>query len=662
MIRTPARPPRAQARPQAAEMAEDGALLRRLATSGLVLIAAAALAGAAFAQDAPTEDSADTAGEEIITSHGYSYFGNLDYPADYESFDFVNPDAPKGGRMVLGATGTFDSLNPYSTKGRAGALTSILYDSLIESIEDQVGQYYCIVCESLEYPESKDWVIFHMRPEATFSDGTPVTAEDVVYSHTLFITQGLPSYAQAVDRMVESAEALDEHTVKFTFNPEESKRSRIETVGATPIFSKAWFEEDPENRRLDEPRLEVAVGSGPYALANYEVNRRIVYERREDYWGEDIPFNAGRNNYDTIRVEYFADQTASFEAFKAGEYLFRTETDPRLWATAYEFPKVQEGIVVKEEIPDGSPPNPTGFVFNLAKPQFQDKNVRKAIALAYNFEWSNESLLYGLYTPRSSFVEGTHVEAKDTPSDAELAFLESLDEGIVPDDLLSEPVPVMHESSASDLADRRNLRQASRLLDEAGWTVDDQGIRRNEAGETLKVHMLIPSNIEPSVESMHETYVRNLRQIGVDASFERVDPSQYTLRRRERDYDMLYSTRYGSFLSTGGGLSQMYGSREAEFSLFNPAGLASPLVDAIIEASFTADSQKETDVALKALDRALRYEFFVVPTGYIADHWVAYYDMYEHPDQIAPYDLGYLSTWWVDPEKEEALREAGAID
>jgi microcin C transport system substrate-binding protein len=219
----------------------------------------------------------------------------------------------------------------------------------------------------------------------------------------------------------------------------------------------------------------------------------------------------------------------------------------------------------------------------------------------------------------------------------------------------------MHESDSQDLLGRRTQRQATRLLNEAGWEVGSDGLARNEAGQTLRINMLIPSNIESSVEGMHETYVQNLRAIGIDASFEKVDTAQYTLRQRERGYDMIYSTRYGAFLSTGGGLSQMYGSKEAEFSLFNPAGLASPFVDAVIEASFEAESQEETDVALMALDRALRYEFFVVPTGYIADNWVAYYDMYEHPEQMAPYDLGYLSYWWVNPDKAQALREAGAL-
>lgn len=598
--------------------------------------------------------------ETVIEAHGYSYFGNLDYPSDYEHLAYVNPDAPKGGEIALGASGTFDSLNPYSRKGRAGALTSIQYDSLIDTTADAVGQYYGVVAHTIEYPESRDWVIFHMRPEATFWDGTPVTAEDVVYSHRLFIEQGLPSYAQAVGRMVTGSEALDDHTVKFTFNPELSKRSRIETVGSTPIFSKAWFEAD-ESRRLDEPRLEVAVGSGPYKLESYDINRQIVYARRDDYWGKDLPFNKGRHNYDRIRIEYFADQTASFEAFKAGEYTIRIESDPKLWASSYDFPKIDSGDVVKYELPDGSPPNPTGFVFNLAKPQFADRRVREAVALAFNFEWTNESLLFGLYSPRSSFVEGTPIEAKDTPTGAELAFLEALGD-IVPPEVISEPVRTMHSSGADRLNDRRNLRSASRLLDDAGWVVGDDGIRRNANGEALAISMLYPTNIQDSVDAMHETYAQNLEQLGIAVTLEKVDPSQYTNRRRDRDYDMMYSTRYGAFLSTGGGLTQMYGSQEAEFSLFNPAGLASPMVDAILEASFTTTSQEETDVALMALDRALRHEFFVVPTGYIADHWVAAYDMYEFPENLPPYDLGYLDLWWVNADKEAELKASGALN
>lgn len=614
-------------------------------TGGIVLAAGLATSGYA---------------EDIIESHGYSYFGNLDYPADYSHFNFVNPDAPKGGEISLGASGTFDSLNPYSRKGRSGVLTSIQYDQLMESVEDSVGQYYGILAERLEYPADRDWAIFYMRPEARFSDGTPVTAHDVVYSHKLMITQGLPSYAEAVSRMVPDAEALDDHTVKFHFNPEVSRRSLIETVASTPVFQKAWFEEDPENRRLDEPRLEVPPGSGPYILESYDINRQIVYKRRDDYWGKDLPFNKGRHNYDRIRVEYFADQTASFEAFKAGEYTIRVESDPKVWAASYDFPKVNNGTVVQMTLPDGSPPNPTGFVFNLATPQLQDKSVREAISLAFNFEWTNESLLFGLYSPRSSFIEGTPLEAKDVPTGKELEFLQSLGD-VVPQEIFDTPVRVMHTSDAARVNDRRNLRRAAKMLEDAGWTVGDDGIRRNAEGQELSVDMLFPSNIQSSVEAMHETYAQNLALIGVKANLDKVDPSQYTNRRRDREFDMLYSTIYNTFLSTGGGLSQMYGSKEASFSLFNPAGLASPLVDAIIEASFVTDNQEDQDAALMALDRALRHEFFIVPTGHIAEHWVAAYDMYAHPETLPPYALGYLDLWWIDPEKEAALKEKGAL-
>ena len=618
--------------------------------AGLMATGIALWAGQSLAEDAP---------ENITQAHGYSYFGNLDYPADYPHLPYANPDAPKGGELSLGATGTFDSLNPYSRKGRAGALTTLQYDQLIESVADSVGQYYCVLCESLEYDEGKNYVIFHLRPEAVFSDGTPVTAEDAVYSHRLFIEQGLPSYAQAVGRMVTGAEALDEHTVKFTFAEGITRRSLIETVGSTPVFSKAWFEAD-ESRRLDEPRLEVAIGSGPYVLDSYEVNRRIVYKRNPDYWGKELPFNKGRHNYDSIRIEYFADSTAAFEAFKAGEYTFKNEGDPKQWATGYDFPKVQDGTVVKEALPDGSPPDASGFVFNLAKPQFADKEVRKALALAFNFEWTNESLRYGLYSPRSSFVEGTPLEAKGLPEGAEKAFLESLGD-IVPAALMTEEPMTSHVSGAARLNDRGNLRKAAAMLEEAGWSIGDDQLRRNADGKTLDMSIPIPSNMDPTLEAMVETYVQNLEILGVNASYEKIDPAQYTLRRRERDYDVIYSTQYGAFLSTGGGLSQMYGSKEAEFSLFNPAGIASPLVDAIIEASFDTTNQEDQDAALMALDRALRYEFFVIPTGYIAEHWVAHFDMYDHPDPLPPYDLGYLDLWWIDADKAQALKDKGAL-
>ncbi|MGM0742354.1 MAG: extracellular solute-binding protein [Pseudomonadota bacterium] len=603
--------------------------------------------------------------DHVIRSHGYSYYGDLTYPADYEHFDYVNPDAPKGGEISLYAPGTFDSMNPYSRKGRAGRYSWMVYESLLGEMPasggpapaDVYGEMYGLLAESLEYDEGKTWVIFNMRPEARFADGTPVTAHDVVFSHNLFLEQGLPSYAQAVSRRITGAEALDDHRVKFTFAEDISRRSLIDQVGSTPVFPKAWYEEN--GARLDEPRLEAAPGSGPYQVASYDVNRRIVYERDPDYWGKDLPINRGRHNFDRIRIEYFADDSAAFEAFKAGEYTFRAETNSKSWATGYDFRAVDRGWVRLEELPDGTPPTPNGIVFNLARAPLKDVRVREAVALAYNFEWTNESLQYGLFSQRHSFVQDTPLEAEGVPEGAELELLKSLGD-VVPEAMLSEPARRAHESNGSRLNDRRNLRRAMKLLDEAGWSVGEDGKRRNAQGEVLSLDFPIPSSGSATLSAVVESFVSNLKLMGIDARQEKVDPSQFTMRSRDRDYDLVFDS-YTSFLGAGTGLMQRFGSEDAAFSLFNPAGLASPMVDAIINAALDADTREEEDTALTALDRALRHEFFMVPVWYNDSNWVAYWDMYEHPDALPPYALGVLDFWWYNEDKAKALEEAGAL-
>jgi len=626
-----------------------------LALMGLMI--AALCAQSALAQD---QDK-----DQVIRSHGYSYYGDLTYPADYEHFDYVNPDAPKGGEISLYAPGTFDSMNPYSRKGRAGRLSWMVYESLLGEMPasggpapaDVYGEMYGLLAESLEYDEGKTWVIFNMRPEARFADGTPVTAHDVVFSHNLFLEQGLPSYAQAVSRRITGAEALDDHRVKFTFAEGISRRSLIDQVGSTPVFPKAWYEEN--EARLDEPRLEAAPGSGPYQVASYDVNRRVVYERNPDYWGKDLPINRGRHNFDRIRIEYFADDSAAFEAFKAGEYTFRAETNSKTWATGYQFPAVDKGWVRLEELPDGTPPTPNGIVFNLAREPLKDKRVREAVALAFNFEWTNESLQYGLFKQRHSFVQDTPLQAEGVPEGAELELLKSLGD-VVPEAMLSEPARRAHESDGSRLNDRRNLRRAMKLLDEAGWSVGDDGMRRNAQGDLLSLDFPIPSSGSATLSAVVESFVSNLKLMGIDARQEKVDPSQYTLRSRDRDYDLVFDS-YTSFLGAGTGLMQRFGSQEAAFSLFNPAGLASPMVDAIIDAALDAETREEERTALTALDRALRHEFFMVPVWYNDSNWVAYWDMYEHPDTLPPYALGVLDFWWYNEDKAKALKEAGAL-
>ena len=602
--------------------------------------------------------------EKIITSHGYSFYGNLTYPADFAHLNYVNPDAPKGGEISIASLGTFDSMNPYSRKGRRGDLSWMMYESLLGDAPtgggvpaDTYGESYGLLAERLEYDEGKNWVIFYMRPEARFSDGTPVTAYDIEFSHNLLLDQGLQSYAEAVRKRIPKVEVIDDHTIKFYFTPGISRRSLIDQVGGVPAWSKKWF--DDTGARLDESRLETSPGSGPYVIESVDVNRRIVYKRNPDYWAKDLPINVGRHNFDTIRIEYFGDENAAFEAFKAGEYTFRSEGNSRQWATAYDFPKVTNGQIIKKELPDGSPPTPSGFVFNLGREVLKDRRVREAIALGFNFEWTNESLQFGLFKPRVSYTQDTELMAMGVPEGAELEFLKSLGD-IVPPEMLTQSAWTPHTSSADRLLDRRNLRAAMKLLDEAGWAVGDDGKRRNAAGERLKLTFLLNSAGSSTLRAVVENFLSNLDAMGIEAVLEAVDASQYTLRERDRDYDLVYDS-YAAFLGTGTGLMQRYGSEAAAFSLFNPAGLASPLVDTIIEASLNAQSSEEEKTTLRALDRALRHEFIMIPTWYNDSFWVAYYDQYEHPDTIPPFDLGYLDFWWYNQDKADALRAAGAL-
>ncbi len=607
----------------------------------------------AIAEDGPT-----------TTSHGYSFYGDLTYPEDYAHFDYVNPDAPKGGEIALHVVGTFDSMHPYTRKGRAGALSTVMYESLLgdgtggaSAPADVYGENYCLLCERLEYNEGKDWVIFYMRPEARFSDGTPVTAHDIAFSHNLLLDEGLKSYADAVRKRIPKVEVIDDHTIKFYFTEGISRRSLIDQVGFVPAWSKKWYEETGAG--LDESRLEISPGSGPYMVDSVDVNRRIVYKRNPDYWGNDLPFNVGRNNFDTIRIEYFGDDTAAFEAFKAGEYTFRREGDSKKWASGYDFPKVSNGQVVIKDLPDGAPPAPTGIVFNLASEPFKDRRVRQAIALAYNSEWTNESLQFGLFRQRASFTQDTPLMATGMPEGLELEILQSFGD-LVPAAVLSEPVVEPHTSRPERLLDRRNARAAAKFLDDAGWAVGDDGVRRNADGQTLEITFLFNSAGPPTLSAVMENFVANVKQLGVDITFEKVDPSQYTSRERDRDYDLVYD-QYAAFLGTGTGLMQRFGSEAASFSLFNPAGLASPLVDSIIERSLNATTREEEAATLTALDRVLRYEFIMIPVWYNPSHWVAYYDQYEHPENIPPYALGQLDFWWYNQDKADALRAAGAL-
>ncbi|QUS35880.1 extracellular solute-binding protein [Falsirhodobacter algicola] len=572
----------------------------------------------------------------IIRAHGFSTFGNLKYGPDFAHLDYVNPDAPKGGEISVWSQGTFDSFNPYARVGRAPAYSALPYESLLGDVADEISAGYGLVAREIEYPETQDWVIFHMRPEAAFSDGTPVTAQDVVFSHYLLLEQGLPSYAQAVKALIPVAEAIDDHTVRFVFADGVPRKNLISQAGGVPIWSKAWYERT--GARLDESRFETSPGSGPWMIDSWDVNRRITLRRNPDYWGRDLPLMQGRANFETIRVEFFADTSAAFEAFKAGQFTFRQENSSITWATGYDFPALQRGDVIKEELPDGSMPAASGFVFNLRRPQFQDRRVRQALSLMYNFEWTNATLQYGLFQQRESFWQNTDLAASGPPEGRELELLQEVADQL-PAEILTEPAVMPHTSGERQL-DRRNLRAALALMEDAGWTGDATGQLMKD-GQGLVVEFLTQ---DPQMDRYVIPYVDNLKALGVNASYRRVDPAQYTSRERAFDWDMIYDA-YGNSAEEGIGLSQRFGS-DAKEDVFNPAGFASPAVDHLIERVVNADTEEEMAAGVRAVDRVLRYERIMVPTWYLGRFWVAYWNEYGRPDTLPPYALGQLDFWW----------------
>ncbi|WP_116133654.1 extracellular solute-binding protein [Tropicimonas sp. IMCC34043] len=615
----------------------------------LLLAGAALWAMAAAGQAAP---------EGWISAHGISTFpGEMKYPADFAHLDYVNPDAPKGGEISVWAFGGYDSMNPYSVKGRGERLSSIPYESLLTSTADEIGSDYGLLAERIEYPEDRTEVIFTLRPEAKFSDGSPVTAEDVLFSYEIFRDKGLPSFRAVLREQVASAEVLDDRRIRYVFASEEPKRDLIQTVGGLPVFSKAQYQ--AEGLDLEDTSMTPFLGSGPYVPAVLDVGKRAVYQRNPDYWGKDLPINVGRNNFDALRVEYFGDYNVALEGFKGGTYTFRDEASSKSWATSYDFPAVQEGYVKKVELPDGTLATGQAFVMNLRREQFQDPRVREAIGLLFNFQWSNEQLFYGIYERVNSFWENSDLAATGLPSEAELALLEPLKDKL-PAGVLDEPAVMAPVSGARQL-DRGNLRKASDLLDQAGWVVDQEGtgsdgLRRKD-GKTLRVEFL---NDSQTFDRVINPYVENLRRAGIDAVHSRVDQAEATNRERNFDFDII-TDQFPMGYIPGAGLKQYFGSETADTSVFNSMGLKSEAVDSLIDTIIAAETQEEMQVGVRALDRVLRAYRFWVPQWYKNVHTVAYYDMYEYPDPLPPYALGNLDFWWYNAEKAEKLKAAGVL-
>lgn len=605
----------------------------------------------------PVRAADEGAGAE---SHGLSAFGDLKYPADFAHFDYVNPDAPKGGafstipsvRFYNQSFFTFNSFNAYVLKGEGAQGMDLTFATLMARAGDEPDAVYGMAARSVQISADKTSYRFILRPEARFHDGSKLTAHDVAFSLNTLKQKGHPLVIVQLRDMVQ-AEATDDATVVVTF---AAKRARDVPlyVATLPIFSRAYY----ATRSFEESPLDVPLGSGPYRVGKFEVNRYVAYERVKDWWGADLPVSRGSFNFDVVRYEFYRDRDVAFEGFTGKNYLYREEFTSRIWATRYDFPAVKDGRVKLETVPDRTPTGGQGWFINTRRDKFKDPRVREALTYAFDFEWTNKTIMYGAYARAVSPFQNSDMVAVGPPSAEELKLLEPF-RGEVPDEVFGAPfLPPVSDGSGQD---RTLLRKASQLLQEAGLPVKD-GKRMLPNGEVLTIEFLLD---EVSFQPHHATFIKNLGLLGIEASIRQIDAVQY--RARVEDFDFDITTERLSMTATPGDSLRPYFSSQAAATKgsYNLAGIANPAIDALIEKIIGADDRVELTHACRALDRVFRAGRYWVPQWYRTTHPLAYWDVFDHPKTLPRYhvsdysgDVGERTIWWYDAAKAAKLEQA----
>ncbi|WEX12036.1 extracellular solute-binding protein [Chelativorans sp. AA-79] len=586
--------------------------------------------------------------------HGLSAFGDLKYPAGFEHFDYASLDAPKGGTITFQPgywffnqnVQTFNTLNSYVRTGDAPPRMELCFDALMMSAWDEPDSVYGLVAESVAISEDRNSFTFKLRPEARFHDGSPITAEDVAFSYTLLKEKGHPDFVLTLSEMT-AAEAVGSREFRIVFSGKQSDRTILDVV-LYPIFSKASLEGKP----FDSSRLEPLLGSGPYKVGRFSAGRYIEYERVEDDWARDLPARRGLYHFDRIRIEFYSDRNAAFEAFKKGVTVFREEFTSRVWATGYDFPAIQDGRVVKREFPSELRPYFYCKALNQRRERFRDPRVREAVNLCFDFEWINKNLFYGLYDRSQSPFEKSPYKAEGLPSESELALLEPL-RGKVPDAVFGEAV--MQPVSDGSGRDRKMLRRAQELMQAAGWRKQN-GVLTNADGEPFTLEYLVNDQVFLSVEP---SFLGNLRAIGIDARMRHVDPTQYQLRLVSFDFDMTEIAFSLGATPTYDTLVQFFHSSTASVEgAHNYPGMADATVDSLIETAGKAQTREAFTTAMRALDRVLRARRDWIPNWYSANHRVAYWDMFGFKEPKPDYFFPVEALWWYDEEKAKAIGKA----
>jgi microcin C transport system substrate-binding protein len=615
---------------------------RHVLSLGLGALSAARLRPA-LAVDAGTE------------AHGISVFGDLKYPADFHHFEYVNVAAPKGGMFSLipsvraynQSYQTFNSLNAYILKGEGAQGMDMTFAPLMVRANDEPDAMYGLVAKSVQISADKLTYRFTLRPEARFHDGSKLTAHDAAFSLTTLKTKGHPLILQQMRDMVK-AEAPDEATLIVTFAEKRARDVPLYVAGL-PIFSSAYY----STRPFDESTLDIPLGSGPYKVGKFEVNRYIEYERVKDWWAADLPVSRGYYNFDIVRYEFYRDRDVAFEGFTGKNYLFREEFTARVWATRYDFPAVKDGRVKRETLPDETPSGAQGWFMNTRREQFRDPPVREALIQAFDFEWTNKTIMYGAYARTHSPFQNSDMMANGPPSPEELKLLEPF-RGQVPDEVFGPPfVPPVSDGSGQD---RALLRKASQLLQDAGCVIKD-GKRLLPNGEVFKIEFL---HDEPSFQPHHAPYLKNLGTLGIDASLRIVDPVQHRARVEDFDFDIAIE-RFSMSATPGDAMRPFFSSQAAKTKgSYNLAGIANPAIDALIEKIIGADNRVDLTFACRAFDRVFRAGRYWVPQWYRTSHPIAYWDLFGHPEKTARYaqGVGAPEIWWSDPAKAAKAEQA----
>ncbi|KIH85816.1 extracellular solute-binding protein [Pseudomonas batumici] len=563
------------------------------------------------------------------------------YPADFRHFDFVNPDAPKGGTFRQSTMGGFDSLNPFITKGVPADGLDLIYDTLMRHGLDEPFTEYGLVAEKIEKAPDNSWVRFYLRPEARFHDGHPMRAEDVVFSFQTLIKDGAPLY-RTYYADVDEAIAEDPLRVLFKFKRTTNRELPL-ILGQLPVLPKHWW----ANRDFNKGNLELPLGSGPYKLAEVKAGRSVRYERVKDYWAKDLPVNRGFYNFDFMTLDDYRDNTVALEALKAGQFDYWLENSAKNWANAYNTPAVAQGRLIKEQIPNRNPTGMQGFVYNLRKPMFQDIRVREALSLLFDFEWTNKQLFNGAYHRTRSYFENSEMAATGLPDAEQLAILEPL-RGRIPEQVFSQAF----EPSVCDASGmiRPQQRRAYQLLLEAGWRiVDDKMV--DAQGKPVSIEFLLT---QTDFERVLLPFKRNLADLGIDLVIRRVDVSQYINRLRSRDFDMVVGS-FPQSNSPGNEQREFWKSSSADKpGSRNLMGLKDPAVDELVEALIDSDSRQSLVEHARALDRVLQWGYYVIPNWHIKTWRVAYWDHIGHPKVSPAYDIG-LYTWWIKPDAKPAV-------